>query len=528
VRVSRYVVYGIPVVALFLFRWFAPYYSTQIMWEGRKALFWLLPLAAVAACACVALAGFAMGEGAGGSAKTSLRTVGGLFAAATVAALVGGVWWAGSTHGYLQARDYYTATTVTSDPVPVIGQRAPYTVAHKQAQANLGDQSGDIDESNYLPATDTYTTLLNRRGPLQGYQTLLSQTLPLTGHGVGRTCGFDRAHANRSLAAFFGHSLGRAVNTARRDVNWSASDVYAYCDSAGAPVVVVPLKKQTGWTVVTERPAGVALYNGKTGALTFRDDGAGLPGPSYPLSIAARQREALNAPGGYWDYRANRTGHEADSEPDSPNVQGGNSTEFVAAVGARGHGGYLTMVTGRGSATSISAVAVVDANPAVGQLRHGLAPLTLHMQRPAWKSPGAVAKRIRADYGDIPNWQQLHIFEVIPIGGNRWAATIGNDQNVLYRVQGDGTLPDDPTATCLHEKDGTAIRCGTRANIGGNGVGVQYGPDGTPQAALGPATVVVRGDDLTTLSPTELATLQRQITDEYIRRLTKPAPSPSR
>jgi hypothetical protein len=47
-----------------------------------------------------------------------------------------------------------------------------------------------------------------------------------------------------------------------------------------------------------------------------------------------------------------------------------------------------------------------------------------------------------------------------------------------------------------------------------------------PQGAvLGPATVVVRGDDLKTLSPDELAVLQQQIADEYLRRLAKRSPS---
>jgi hypothetical protein len=92
-------------------------------------------------------------------------------------------------------------------------------------------------------------------------------------------------------------------------------------------------------------------------------------------------------------------------------------------------------------------------------------------------------------------------------------------------VQGAGTLPDQQNGTCLYQRDGATIRCGTRANVDGNGVGIQYGPDGQPQGG-GQGPVAVRGD-LTKLSPAELATLQRAITDEYTRRLTKPAPSPT-
>jgi len=102
--------------------------------------------------------------------------------------------------------------------------------------------------------------------------------------------------------------------------------------------------------------------------------------------------------------------------------------------------------------------------------------------------------------------------EVAPINGREWVATIGNDQNVLYRVHGTGDLSGD-TPTCLHRADGTRIRCGTLADSGTTGVGTQYGP-GAPGARTVPG-------DLSTLSDAELAELQRRVAEETARRLTE-------
>jgi len=72
----------------------------------------------------------------------------------------------------------------------------------------------------------------------------------------------------------------------------------------------------------------------------------------------------------------------------------------------------------------------------------------------------AIGQRIRGDYQDIPNWQNLRVFEISPVSGDRCVATTGNDQNVFYRVEGTGDLRGEES-TCLYRADGTRIRCGT-------------------------------------------------------------------
>jgi hypothetical protein len=420
-------------------------------------------------------------------------------------AIVGYFVWIGPGHFYLQARVYAGSVQVTSDPVPALGQRAPYVIAVAQARPNLGDSPGDIAGTKYLPDTETFSTLVEARGWLAGYQTTLEQTIPLTGRGNGRRCEFG-PEADARVSGWFGHNLGRLVASKARWVRFDGDDVYAYCDR-DTPKVVLPLKQQDGWLAVTERPAGVAVYDGGTGAVTVLPNGDGIPGPTYPISLASAQRESTHALSDLWDYVFGRAGWETTDEEQDINAD--NNSEFT--LPHDGGGSYVTPLTGRGSATSISAISTVDVR-ATGD---ALAPIVVHQLDPAWVSTSAIAQRIQADYQDIPNWQNLRILEVAPIDGTRWVATIGNDQNVLYRVEGDGALQGEE-ATCLHRGDGTRIRCGTLADQSGTGIGTQYGPGGAPLAPSAPDA------DLTALTDQQLLDLAGRAQQEIARRLTTP------
>ena len=488
-----------------------PYYTTIFVWQLRKALPFF---GAVLVTAVATIAFLAAGEWLNKKIMGRLALLGFLIGA------VGGIWWWVHTN-YSQDRSYLATTTVDSSPVPKLSPRAPYQVGVAQARPNLGDTAGDIADTTYLPGQDRYATLVTRRGSLTGYEVALTQQIPLQGRGaLDYKCAFDEYDATARVGGWFGHNLGRLISQQRRWVRFQESDVYAYCDGT-VPTVVVPLKRQVGTWVVTEKPAGVALYHGQTGKLTFTTDTAGIPGPSYPLSLAAQQRAATTAIGSFGDWVFDRAGWET---PDD-DVNSGNDTEFTLDAGGRPV--YITPLTRRGSATSISVVSEVPA-------RHSgldLAPMTVHRLDPTWVSPKAIVDRIRADYQDLPNWQTINVYEVIPTGDNSWVATLGTGQNILYRASGTGNLKGDKP-TCLLRADGTEIRCGSYANVGGNGPGIQYGPAGpspapgggpSPQPATG-ASPIPSGD-LRTLTDAQLAELQRRVAEESACRLAKTCPA---
>lgn len=480
----------------------APYYSTQIWWELRSGLFWILPLVLIALLAVSAATMLDSGD-------RSARSTGAGLVLLAVAACLGSIgFWI--SHSYQQDSYYASTIDVTTDPVPALAQRTPFNVSEAQVRSNLGDVPGDVQQTTYLPDVKEFTTPVERRGTFSGYQTLLVQNITDTGRNTATRCDFGPA-ADARIGGVFSHSLERAINEQQRWVNWDDADVYAYCDK-GTPMIVAPLKEQDGWLVVTERPAGLAVYNGATGAVDIRHDATGIPGPSYPLSLAATQRESSVALGGFSDWWWNRAGWELPD--DTREINSGNTSEFVLADAQTGRGDYVTLLTGRGSATAISAISVGSAH-LVGN-GDVLAPLVVHRTEPGWLSPAAILDRIHADFGDVFAVQRTaQIFELAPRGSNEWTATIGLPQNLLYRVHGVGDLSQPP---CLFTLEGQQVRCGPAAGVNGAGPGVAVG--GLPSAPTVPGVAPAPADsDLSKLSDAQLTDLLTRASAESGRRL---------
>ncbi|MBZ9593871.1 MULTISPECIES: hypothetical protein [Streptomyces] len=491
--------------------WYASYYTTILVWELRKLFAWFaLPLLAVACCIGAGLLARWLRRRAGhpdaGNAAVVLAWLG------TVSAVVLGVGWL--VYGaYLQDRAYMATAQIVTDPVPALSARSPYVVGEAQAAPHLGDVTGEIADITYLPDSDRFGTLVERRGWLSGYEVGLVQEVPLGGSGRSQVrCPFDLEAADARISGWFTHNLGRKISGLQRWVRFEAGDAYVTC-SDGTPVVVVPLKRQTGLFVVTERPAGVALYDGTTGKLTVTTDTSAVPGPSYPLSLAARQREGTAAVGGFSDWWFERSGWDASED----GANEGNESEFTLRYGDAAAGGagsaYVTPLTPQGEASSVVAVSTVPTRHRGGTL----APMTVHRLDPAWSSPKALVALIKAEYRDVCCYNDDQVFEVVPSGGSTWTATVGSEQNIRFRVEGRGPV-DGREATCLKAADGALIRCA-------------YAAPGSPEeqelkrreqqkqqeeATKGPGGAP---GDLKGLSDDQLAELQRRLGDEFLRRL---------
>jgi len=505
------------VILIGLFVLFAPYYSTHLWWFVRIITPFVVPLALLVA-GVVALGYRAHLKK---EARRPYKRATAVAIAAGVLAIPGFIAWC-IANTYWREAEYAETIHVTTDPTPTFTQRAPFQVAAAQASSSLGDNPGDLVDTTYLAADDTYTSLVERRGWTAGYSTALVQHVPLTGRATGTTCDFSDA-ADSRIGGDFGGNLGRQINEAQRGVSWEDSDVYGYCADDPAhpgtriPMVVVPLTEQDGLFVVTERPAGIALYNGHTGQLTIRTDTTGIPGPVYPLSLAATQREASTTIGGFFDWLYLRAGWETSDD----DTNSSNNAEFNLADEHTKRPLYVTPLTGRGSATAISAISTVDAQSSTGGT---YATVTIHKLAHPWVSPASITSQIVSDYRDLPNWQTLKVMELAPVSSDHWVATIGDDKLVSYRARGTGTLtkpdPSDPHAaepdaqpTCMYRGDNSLIRCGTVADTGGNGIGIQYGK---PATQLGTPTAAT---DLSALNNDQLADLGRRVADENARRL---------
>lgn len=492
--------------AAFVIHLIAPYYTTQIWWEVRKSLFWTMPLIVGG---LVFLFGIEAGEVDEG--------IGMLFMFVGLVALVLGEGWAMGYHAYAQDKAY-AADIVVTDTFNEMDKRTPFSVAQAQSRTTLSNIPGadlQTHSTRYDPKSDHFTTLAKGRQMFGNYTAVAEQKFPLAGRSHGTQCEFS-PQANKSLDGILTNNLGRAINSERTGVNWSVDDAYGYCDG-DTPIVVVPLKRQEGWSVVTEVPAGTALYDGRTGKVTITDDAEGIPSSVYPLSLAQRQRASTEAMGTWMQWARSQIGwKEAEGEVNSANM-----AEFVLGEKSTGDTAYVTPLSNQGNSTGIAAMSTINAsNVTVGKRN----PLEVHVTDPSWVSVDAIESRIKADYQDIPNWQTLAVQEIVPITGNRWYATLGNDQNTLYHVIGTGDLShidgtsDPDAATCLY-KSGDLVRCGTLAAKGMNGIGTQYGPDQNPAASVPPASSP--SGPLTSLTDAQLAQRLREVSDEISRRAGK-------
>lgn len=439
--------------------------------------------------------------------RRTTNVVGGLLALAAVVAVGFTIkFWV--MHSYNVDKQYDAGLRVVKADMPTYAQRGAQPVADASAKSNLGDVVGTLDAVRFVAngSTDSWNALVERKATFGGYAAVEVQHVALTGSSSATDCTFS-SNANRRIGGSFTHSLERAIAAVHSGAKINDGDVYGYCQAADHPMVVVPLTKQVGWLYSHEVPAGVAVYDGKTGQVTYYAHVAAgqLPGPVYPISLATKQREASAAVGSFADYWHNRTGYE-DTSSDANDPNGDNRAEFSLRKAAGGSS-FVTPLTERGASTSIAAVGVLD-NDAV--TAGSYAPFVVHTLAKPRSANSTVAQHIRGDYGDMPEWAaHMEIFEITPVGPDTWVASLGQNQDINYRV-----LVKADGSSCLQRADGSTIRCGKVTGTNGNGVGVALAP-----GATGPVPVPADGR-LSALSNAQLLQLQQQITTELGSRLS--------
>lgn len=454
-----------------------------------------------------------------------LRYVGGFLAVATVVA-VGFIikYWVTLSYGI--DRQYVSAVKVVNAPAPTFAQRPAYDVAVASAKTNLGDVTGDLGAVRFVGkgSTDSWNALVERRATLGGYAAVQEQHIGLTGSSQDPTiCKFDSAKADRKLGGMFTHSLDRAIYARKSGVKIEHGDAYGVCLN-GHATVVVPLLKVKGWLYPHEVPAGVAVYDGVTGqtrVLNTVKPGE-LPGPVYSITLAARTRQAAAALGSFSDYWHNRAGFE-DTNSDSNDPNGDNRAEFSMRT-VDGGSAYVTPLTPRGTSVNIVGEGTMNNNSVTSGV---LNTLTVHKLPTPRLANSAFATHVRADYGDLPEWATGHmsVYEVTPITTTEWVASIGMNQDILYRVR-----MDAKGQSCLERADGTKLRCGKVTGLGGFGAGValQNGTTTTGEAGPVPSSDAALGK----LTDAQLLALQERVVREVAARLNghataTPSASPS-
>ncbi|KQO98267.1 hypothetical protein [Leifsonia sp. Leaf264] len=457
-------------------------------------------IGAIVALFVVAVIAFSAGNGPGAAIGT-IAVLGILLL--LVLSIITAVRTTFDTHA-----QYVSSVKVVTDPAPDYAPRAPYDVAASSAHKLMGDTTGTELNSKVLidqGKSGLWTTLVERNGWQVGYESVQTIDIPMFGAADAsnvKNCNFDVNAAEQRLGGVLPHeSLDLMVNAQTPvNVTFDSGDVYGYCDG-DTPKVVVPLKSHDGFWITKWNVFGAAVYDGKTGQVTVFTDTSDIPGPVYPQSLAAIQRQALDALNkdgkvGTWeDHVQNRNGFENANDTGSF-----NGSEFTLRYAGDSDAGYSTPLSPRGSSTSVVAIANIDATESTsGKLNT----LSVHKYAKGHtrSANSSIAQEIETQYSWMPDWATgLEVFEVVPGEDGNWVASIGKSQNIVYRA----VIEQDGDAI-LYDKNGDEV---TRT-------GTQPGDDGSTSEP-----VEVDGD-LAAMTPAQLHDLAGRILDELARRATK-------
>lgn len=457
--------------------------------------FWTIAIVSVVAGLIIGFVGDANDNSVGVGFGVATAIVG------VVAAILVGCFVA----PYHMAKNYYEAstTTVTNSVAPSYSERAPYEVAVRTSDKSLLNITGDSQATKSLAdegSSGEWNTLVTKKEVFKGYEVVQNLNLPLYGTSQNsnvKFCEFSESATLRDHGAVPSNNLSRAIFfKVPLNVTYDGGDIYGYCNDAGEPVVVAPLKQVDGFLFPTWKPFGVAIYNGKSGALDIVTDAgqiSEIPGPVYPMSLAASQRNSLVANGSWADMMINHiSGYVAASDNTEVGLRRVDSSDTD----------YVTSLMPRGSSTSIVAVSHVSSNTMVPGEYNKLTVEAFADEnvRPANSTMVDDLKSRYSYKPDIAN-DTIGVFEITSGKDGGWVVSLGREQSVNYRAY----ISRTGDKVEMFDRNGTLIAQGT-TDTTDNTSGEQE------------TTVDMVPTEVSKLSTDELNRLGKAVMDELAKR----------
>lgn len=421
---------------------------------------------------------------------------------------------------YLGAKGMLDSTEVTTEQNAAelsFNERVPYDVAKAVSDRSLGDTSGNSTGSvKSIPETGEYTTSVIRRGMFQGYESVQTMKLPQFGAANTNTavkfCKYSEDATLRPGGMWITNNLAMHVYMKTSpSTKLDNNDVVSVCvpdgkDASGkeiyTPMMYAPLTKLEGFISPHRVPAGVAVYNGRTGELKIEKNIENSSVAVYPVSVAKDQRESLAAEKGFADYLFKRAGFDDTSKDlDDPNA--GNNTEFAMKSPDSEDTVFVTPLTPRGSSSSIVGLSTIDSNTVnAGDLN----PLTIHRYEEGTTrdANSTIAATIISTTLEGYKANGLTVFEVVPALDGTWTASIGKKQSILYRAN---IASDGHTVTLIDAAGNETV-----GNLGENPT---EGSESTENAGT---DSTLTGKPIDQMTPEELKNLADQITSELAER----------
>lgn len=421
---------------------------------------------------------------------------------------------------YLAQQTYAADVKITEDAVPSFGERTAWEISRNRVASDKTDLVGSVVTPRYFSAEEKFTTLVEGVTFTAGYAGVVEQTIALDGSTTAVTCTFGdgTGKGGYRLGGNLDGSLEREISHLDRGLVIDDGDAYGYCDGETA-VAVVPLKKLQGFYPVTQVPAGVAVY--RDGQVTLvRDVAAGdIPGPVYPISLAAEQRASLDTINStWWTWMTGKAGYTEATTAGDPNSE--NPTEFALQADAPV---FVTPMTTqpKQEEAKITSYTVIAADAVTAGSR---TPLVLH-KVPAdqrREANGVVVDDIKSFYSDADyGWaQELKVFEMLPTSATEWVASLGFEKSVKFRVR----LAADGSS-CIEDGAGIKIQCvdETGQVVSGGNTATDT-PSDTP-SDTSDGSAVDPASPLAEMTSEELAELQKAIAEEMLTRIDSGATS---
>lgn len=383
--------------------------------------------------------------------------------------------------------------------------RAPWIVAANYSQRDQGDSIGNLNplDVTHVPSgegeSSRYTAPVEDRGfmGLMGYATVHEFDLPKSGpisDEASSSCALPEGMDKRMGALWPMHSLNREISLKNPIVHWTTSDMYAYCDPEGNPVIVVPLWTYKGLWIATKVPAGAAVYTQGDLEIMSGEElvEAGIEGPTFPASLAAIQRDGLKGSGSLGDWFSKRAGYDT-TDKDANDSNQGNTTEF-SLVGADGKIYYVTPLTVRGSSQSIVALMVVPAQQdGTEESNRFRIETNMNLNSTSSIEDSIRSASVAGDLEWTTRWSAgMKVYEMVPAKDGHWVASIGLGQEVNYRAD---IAPNGLVSI---------VRVGSPVSAGG----------GTPAPEPGPSVTIDGGKPIAEMTDEELLSVIREAVTE--------------
>jgi hypothetical protein len=221
--------------------------------------------------------------------------------------------------------------------------------------------SGEMQKVSLQEATITYLNASHGAparwsGVLDGsgINQAMGGIVEWAGEGNPTTCLFTgKYQIDRAFDGGRSNYLRNLMAEKYPSMRFNIDDVWGYCDGK-KPVVVVPMTKQVYYKDRTvDTAAGVVRIEGKDGQTVLRHQttvrAGQLPGPVYPASLVALQREQSEWAAG----RENQDRNGFGFVPSGSDAQEGNASEYLLRNKATGRLEYVTPVRLRGTSSQL-------------------------------------------------------------------------------------------------------------------------------------------------------------------------------